>query len=329
MKLNMSAATAVLIASLAALADGPSGAQAQTPSMQNSAGPTFTVLGSNSGPGPNPTRAQPANLVQYGSQKILVDVGDGASGQLGKAGVGLGQIDTVIISHLHFDHTGGLFAFLGQRYQLLQDQPLSIYGPRGTRALVASLVAGIDASIEGPNDMRAFAPGDPDASITVVELDDGATFDVDGIHVIAVKNSHFSATRNGDDPHFASLSFRFETPERSIVYTGDTGPSPAVEALAKNVDLLISEIMDPDILMQQTRAALPSAPQAQLDRIDAHFRRQHLSPENVGLMASRSGARSLVLTHIALPDSAIASARQEISNHFAGPTDFAADLDEF
>ena len=93
---------------------------------------TFTTLGTNSGPIPNPERSEPANLLRFGDQVVLVDVGDGAPEQLVKAGVPLKAVTAVVISHLHFDHTGGLFAFLGLRYQAGIQGPLTIYGPPGT-----------------------------------------------------------------------------------------------------------------------------------------------------------------------------------------------------
>src|SRR5271167_979180 len=59
----------------------------------------FTTLGTMSGPAASPTRSQPANLLQYGDQNILVDAGDGAAEQLSKTGVSLDSIQTIILTH--------------------------------------------------------------------------------------------------------------------------------------------------------------------------------------------------------------------------------------
>lgn len=299
-------------------------AQAAAPSA-----PAFTTLGTNSGPIPNPQRAEPANLLQVGDQNILIDVGDGAPWQLAKAGVPLGKVHTILISHLHFDHTGGLFAFISQRYQILEPSPVTIYGPPGTKALVASLIDAISKSTEGANNMRGFAPGGPADNIEVIELADGSQVTLGEVKVTVARNTHYAATAGGDDPRYSSFSFRFDTPGRSIVYTGDTGPSPAVEALARGADLLVCEIMDPDIALTRAFEKHPEAPPFIRNMIAEHFHKEHMSPEEVGLLASRAGVKALVLTHNALPDEDIAAAGRTIAEHYSGPVTFAHDLDRF
>ena len=118
-------------------------------------------------------------------------------------------------------------------------------------------------------------------------------------------------------------------PTRSIVYTGDTGPSAAVEELAQGADLLIAEIMDADRELEKVLAKISDASPELVERADAHFRLDHLSPEEVALLAKRAGVRKLVLTHIALPDEELSGAERRISMIFAGPVIFASDLDRF
>jgi ribonuclease BN (tRNA processing enzyme) len=289
----------------------------------------FVTLGTNSGPIPNPKRAEPSNLLRAGEQNILIDVGDGVAWQAAKAGVSLRDVHDILISHLHFDHTGGLFAVISQRFQMIESTPLTIHGPPGTKALVDSLVAAVAGSAQGGNNMRGFVPGGPGDNIQVVELADGARFALGDVKVTAVRNSHFSATKGGDAPDALSFAFRFDLPGRSIVYTGDTGASAAVEALAKGADVLVCEIMDPDIAFKQVFARTPDAPAPIKAMIAEHFHKEHVSPEEAGLMASRAGVKRLVLTHIALPDEAIAGAHAAIARNYKGPIAFAADLDRF
>jgi hypothetical protein len=132
----------------------------------------FTVLGSNSGPIPNATRAEPANLLQYGDQAILIDAGDAAAMQLAKAGVDLGQVQTIFISHLHCDHTGGLFAVISQRFQSMNRGKLTIYGPEGTGATVDGLIAAMKPATARMN------RGDPAANLEVIEMTDGSKVSV-------------------------------------------------------------------------------------------------------------------------------------------------------
>lgn len=101
----------------AAIATALLGLHWSTAEAQAAAVSRFVTLGTNAGPDIGSRRAQPANYLQYGDMILLVDAGDGAAEQLGKAGVRFGDVDAVLISHLHFDHIGGLFGFLGRRYQ--------------------------------------------------------------------------------------------------------------------------------------------------------------------------------------------------------------------
>lgn len=289
----------------------------------------FVTLGTNSGPVPNPSRAEPANLLQVGGKNILVDVGDGAAWQLSKIDVPLQSVDAVLISHLHFDHTGGLFALLSQRYQALSPREIAIYGPPGTKELVAGLVASITSSSELAMNLRQRSGGGPADGIKVVEVGGGANFAIGDAKISTAANSHYVLTVKPDDARRISLSFRFDVPGRSIVYTGDTGPSAAVEQLAKGADLLVSEIMDPELSLAARKAANPELPGMALAMIGSHFRKQHLSPKEVGLLASRAGVKALVLTHNAIPESGLAAAKAAIAESYKGPVTFAADLDKF
>ena len=293
---------------------------------------TFTTLGTNSGPVPNPARSEPASLIRYQEQTILVDVGDGAIEQLAKAGVNLGQVQTVFISHLHFDHTGGLFAFLGCRYQARFDGPLTIYGPPGTKRTIDGIIEAMQPGLEVASTIRGPAAGPPDLKITVVELREGSKVQVGQVAVTAAENSHFAtfhATGGANAPVPISLSYRFDTPGRSILYTGDTGPSQNVERLGRGVDLLVSEIMDPVATLNGLKAKRPDTPEAIWRTVDEHFRKEHLSPDEVGRLAERAGAKALVLTHDPIEPSDIPPAQRAIAAHFKGKITFAQDLQTF
>jgi len=291
---------------------------------------TFTTLGTNSGPIPNPARSEPASLVRYGDQAVLVDVGDGAAEQLAKAGVTIGQVQTIMLSHLHFDHTGGLFAFLSLRYQGHDLGPLTIYGPPGTKLTVDGLLAAMKPGVEVSGAMG----GNVDVSsagIKVVELAGGSKVSIGQVVVTATENTHFINIKYSgpEATRPLSLSYRFDAPSRSILFTGDTGPSRNVEQLCKGVDLLVSEIMDPVAALDRLKQKRPDLPAAFWPAIDAHFRGEHLAPNEVGLLAERCGPKALVLTHNAIEPSGLSAAREAIAAHYKGPITFANDLQVF
>src|SRR3546814_11023405 len=104
----------------------------------------------------------------------------------------------------------------------------------------------MESATTAASNIRARAGKPPAESVRVIELHDGWSGRIGGVVVTAVSNSHYAL--QPDAPGSTkrdTYSFRFDTPDRSIVYTGDTGPSVAVERLAQNADMLLSDIVDP------------------------------------------------------------------------------------
>ncbi|MDP5029223.1 MBL fold metallo-hydrolase, partial [Paraglaciecola sp.] len=96
----------------------------------------WITLGTMAGPIPNATHSQPSNALLVNGKTYLVDAGDGTAGQLAKAGSNIKHVDAIFLSHLHFDHTGGLPAILSLRWQTETKSELTIYGPPGTKQTV-------------------------------------------------------------------------------------------------------------------------------------------------------------------------------------------------
>ena len=294
----------------------------------------WITLGTQSGPTPRPTKSQPANLLHYADQYILVDAGDGAAEQLAKAGVRLAAVRTVFISHLHFDHTSGLFAILGLRYQL-SNPPITVYGPLGTRKLVDGLVAAMQPYVDlGSGQMRGgrMPPGE---YVKAVEIPEGGTVQIGSAKVTAVRNSHYSFPKANPNYRYPSFSYRFDMPDRAIVYTGDTGPSAVVETLAAHADLLVSEVVDADYILGQIKAEqaetplVPGTPREPTLATIHHMTVEHLSPENAGLLAQRAGVAHLVLTHQELRPGADRETVARVARNFKGTISLAKDLDRF
>jgi len=295
---------------------------------------SWITLGTMGGPLANAHRSQPANALLTDQGPILVDAGDGTVEQLAKAGVPLARVRAVVLSHLHWDHTAGLQAVLGLRYQTEVPGKLRLYGPPGTAALVAGLVASMKPAAEaGYGDPNA-AHVDPANTVEVTELADGSRVALTpAVTMIAAQNSHYSFPPGSEpDRKFKSLSYRFEVAGRSIVYTGDTGPSPAVEQLARGADLLVSEMIDVPATIAAVRHNAPGMPEKQFAAMTWHLSTHHLTPTEVGELAKRSGVRRLVITHIVPGDLMPADKDrylQEIGKNYPGPAAIADDLDRF
>jgi ribonuclease BN (tRNA processing enzyme) len=164
----------------------------------------------------------------------------------------------------------------------------------------------------------------------VEEIAGGGTVVLGEVRVSAVRNSHYSfPPGSAEAERYQSLSFRFDLPDRSIVYTGDTGPSPAVERLARAADLLVSEVIDTDAALAEVQRNVPNLPAATLPILKQHFLEQHLDAEAAGRLARAAGARRLVLTHISIGDRPTELTRAAAAKAFGGPVQMANDLDRY
>ena len=295
---------------------------------------TWVTLGTQGGPLPNAQRSQPANLLQLADgSTILVDAGDGAVEQLAGAHVSLAQVRTLFLSHLHFDHTAGVLALIGLRYQTDQPGVLTIYGPSGTKAFVEGLIAAMQPAATAGYGIPGKTAIPPISTVSVVELGDGATVSVGPVIVRAAKNTHYSFSPGSDlDLQYQSIAYRFDAPGRSIVYTGDTGPSDAVVQLAMGADLLVSEMIDVEATVAKVKRIKPTLSGPLESAMVQHLSSHHLTPAQVGELARAANVKSLVLTHFAPGDvspDVEAKHRTEIGRSYRGPVAFATDLDRF
>lgn len=311
-------------------ASAPAAAPAAVPDTA-AAGLTWTTLGTAAGPVLYARRSQPANLLSVDGQPWLVDCGDGAMERLAALHIRAAQVNTVVISHLHMDHIGGLQGLIGLRWMQNAPQKLTIYGPPGTDAVVSGLVASMKpvAAIDGAKAQQR----DPASMVDVVIVRDGADLDVQGVRLRAVRNSHFDVTPGHPlDNGTESLSWRFDYKGQAIGYTGDTGPSDAVARLENHVDVLVSEVIDIEPTVAAIGQAMGQMPDAVKQHLVEHLKTQHLTPQAAGALAEKAGARKLVFTHLAIVgetddsrDKLIAQAGET----FKGPVAVAHDLDRF
>jgi ribonuclease BN (tRNA processing enzyme) len=296
----------------------------------------LTLLGTGGGPIARTTRSQPANLLQVGGKTFLIDIGDGTARQLVRAGVKLNSVDAVLLTHLHFDHTAGIMGFVALDWQDRRTAPVRFYGPPGTRALLADT---LQALASGEAIFRPQLPDLPPMAAVFSATDWVVTapqevWNESGIKITAVENTHYGTMHREPTAHGIdrAYSYRFDLPTRSIVFTGDTGPSPALEALARDVDVLVSEVIDIDAIAAglARRQAATGVDQAPLV---AHMQQEHLTPENVGRLAAAARAKSLVLTHFATPPGNETFDRDAIlrgiRKYYAGKVDFGEDLSTF
>jgi ribonuclease BN (tRNA processing enzyme) len=118
------------------------------------------------------------------------------------------------------------------------------------------------------------------------------------------------------------------------VFTGDTGPSDALVELAKGADTLVSEVTSVEEAQEQRMKAgvwQTMSPAEQTGYL-RHMRQEHITPDEVGNMATRAGVKTVVLTHLpatADPKDEYKRYGEQVKKQFSGQVLIAKDLMEF
>ena len=320
----------------ASASDGASGTAAPVAGSVSAADATRIItLGTLGGPRTHAKRSETANVLQVGDRVYLIDAGPGVSHQLAKAGLQPDDVNTIFLTHLHFDHIGGLSSLLGFTWVKRTGKTIDIYGPPGTSDYVAAAVNYLNIPM---NIYAVEMPPTPPVSdlVSAHDVDTAGPkviFQDDKVRVTAVENSHYVTIPADKRPLGAkrSYSYRFDTPDRSVVFTGDTGPSEALEKLAKGADVLVTEVMDIEATIDlQTK--LLDMPRDKLKPVVDHMRLEHLSPEEVGKIAANAGVKEVVLTHLGPGEDNETDMRtysQGVRKYFSGVVVVANDGEEF
>ncbi len=297
------------------------------------AGTRLITLGTAAGPSLRPNRVQSSNLLIVNGALYVVDAGDGVARRLADAGIAPREIGTIFITHHHDDHTAGLGTLLSIAWDRNRTKPINMYGPPRTEELVKAAVQYFTISAE-----IRIADGGCTIPIAQVffghDVGTGVIYQDANTKVTAVENSHFDFHNGGrgSDKH-KSYSYRFETPHRVIVFTGDTGPSDTVTELAKGADLLVSETSS----CQERKQAMINDGrwQAMTPAEQAGIMRQatqgHMTLDVIGKMATRAKVKTVVLTHLSsrVGSDDYTPWAEEVKKHFSGQVLIAKDLMEF
>ncbi|GAB3742263.1 MBL fold metallo-hydrolase [Microlunatus parietis] len=253
----------------------------------------LTVVGC-SGSGSGPESPASSYLVQADHEgrtfSLLLDLGPGSFGALYRY-VDPADVEAVLLSHLHPDHCLDLCAlYVGASYSPTAPwRPAAVYGPADTaerlvRAYDVAVPPGTEPAEPGRGiadyfDYRTWQPSQQIGPFDVTVTRVAHPVEAYGIRL---------TERAGSGA--------------SLVFSGDTGPSPALTELASGADLLLIEA-------------------SFLDRPD-NPAGLHLSGRQAAELGSAAGVGAVVLTHIPPwhdPDRVLA----EATPHFAGSVELA------
>ncbi len=294
-------------------------------------GTTLITLGTAGGPVPRPDRAQSSNLLIVNGTLYLIDAGGGVTGRVVQSGNNFRKVGKIFITHAHSDHTAGLATLLVSEWEQ-QAEPVDVYGS-GVEALVKGAIDYLT-----PNAEIRWAEGKKRPMTETFRAHDvapGVVYQDVNVKVTAVENTHFHF-QPGTPPYgkYKSYSYRFETPDRVVFFTGDTGPSDAAVELAKGADLYVTETTSPEGVVELFKksgiwqAKTPSEQEGFL----RHMHEEHVTPEDIGKMAAKAGVKAVVMTHLGPstnPDEEYQRYVDEAKKYYSGPITLAKDLMKF
>jgi ribonuclease BN (tRNA processing enzyme) len=247
------------------------------------------LLGTGGGPSPKRLRSAPAQLILVGDDAYVVDCGDGVARQMVRAGVGLARIRAVFITHHHSDHDADYGNLLLMGWIDGLKPAVDAYGPPPLARMTALIEEVNRIDIE----TRIADEGRPPFAGLVVPHEittGGVVMEKTGLKVTAALVDH--------PPIRPAFAYRFDTPGRSIVISGDTAPSPSLIALAKDADVLVHEVLYLPAVERMV------GNERQAGRLREHLLASHTPSTEVGRIAAAAGVKTLVLSHFVPGDDA-------------------------
>jgi ribonuclease BN (tRNA processing enzyme) len=252
----------------------------------DSATTTRIVMLGTGTPNADPERSGPAVAIVRAGTAYLVDAGPGIVRRAAAAarrhrmqGLEASQLRIVFLTHLHSDHTLGLPDLILSPWTLERHKPLVVYGPPGTKAMVEHILAAYSADIR--NRLDGLEP----ANETGHKVDVHEIASPGRIYHDSVMTVEAFAVPHGDWASGQAFGYRFRSPDRTIVISGDTRASDAVVRACDGCDVLLHEVYSADRFVTRP-------PEWQ-----RYHARAHTSTVELAALASRAAPTTLVLYH--------------------------------
>jgi len=301
----------ILVAILAAVSCFP------TPSVK-SAGftqrPTQIVLLGTGTPNADPDRSGPSTAIVVNNTPYLIDFGPGvvrrvaAAIKKGVSGLAVKNLSRAFLTHLHSDHTAGYPDLILSPWVLERSVPLEVYGPKGIAAMTAHILKAYQADIDIR--LRGGEPSNKTGyKVVAHEIKPGVVYKDENVTVKAFLVNH------GAWPE--AYGFRFETPDRVIVISGDCRPSPSVIQNCNGCDVLIHEVYSQAGFATRT-------PEWQ-----NYHSRYHTSSRELAELATKARPGLLILYHQLYWGTTEDDLLKEVQMDYAGKVVSGHDLDIF
>jgi ribonuclease Z len=241
-------------------------------------------------PPPHPDRAGPGVLVKFGPLALQFDAGRATSMRMAASGVDCGDLDVLFITHHHSDHMVGVPDIVMSRWitrHPRRDETLPVVIPRGEGARIAEHMLDVwrdELTNRAGHMSRSTRP-----SVTLLPFAAGpeaqTVWQSGDVTVTAIEVHH--------EPLVPAVAYRVDTPDGSMVISGDTEVCAEVESMSRGADVLVHEAMRAGLLRRAAQAN-PQAAGSNAAGIIAY----HADAVQVGALAQRARVPTLILTHL-------------------------------
>jgi ribonuclease BN (tRNA processing enzyme) len=298
---------------------------------------TKVVLLGTGTPVPDPDRSGPATAIVVDDRAYLVDFGPGIVRRAESAAltrripaVEPGNLKVAFATHLHSDHTAGYSDLIFTGWTSGRRVPLEVYGPSGLQSMTEHILQAYRVDIEtrtNPDGPMRDAGRSPDGwKVNAHEIKAGVIYKDEKVTVTAFVTKHA----------MESYGYCFDTPDRSIVISGDTNPTEETIKACNGCDVLVHEAQPLELV-----AKLPKS-------IQSFVAKYHTTTEQLAELASKAKPKLLVIYHTIsfppgiapprlLPPNAGADAlyaspemlQKEIGSRYSGKFVIGKDLDVY
>lgn len=272
---------------------------------------TVVVLLGTGMPRPDPEASGPATAIVVGQRVFLVDAGPGVERRLAAAHLPIDGVTALFVTHLHSDHTLGYPDLIFTSWVMGRKTPLAAYGPHGLRAMTEHILAAWAEDIDVRTDgLEQRTPGG--YRVDVHETGPGVVYDSGGVRVTAFQVEHGTWRE--------AYGYRFDTPGRSVVISGDTKPSENLVRAAAGADVLVHEVYPAARMAANTTESTPWP---------TYMREFHTSDVELGRLAARIRPKLLILSHIIRRGATDAELLAAVRQSFDGRVVVGHDLERY
>ena len=268
------------------------------------------VLGSG-GPELDDGRASSAYLIWYdGKARVLIDMGAGSMLRFEQSGARVNDLDVILFSHFHVDHSNDLPALVKASYFTDRQRDLPLYGPTGNR-LMPSATAFVQA-LFGPTGafryLNSYINGSDSYRLIAHDVEAGDKTE----HVVMADSTYRITAVPVHHGPVPALAWRVVVGGKTLVFSGDmNNANDTLVALANQADVLVAH------------HAIP-------EEAGGVARDLHIPPSVIGQIAGKAGVKQLVLSHrMNRTLGKEAQTTKLIRDHYQGPMVFAEDLQCF